>query len=161
MGGRRGRALALLVLGLALAGPLRAADDELLLVAPGELDELWKLDRDSWRDAVPADALRALGIGCAAVAFVIEADGRTSGARVLRDTPEGTFVEAAGRIASNLRFAPTRGNAARQPVYTYLTISFFAESRERIGSHVRRPVEVGDREDRLCRVAGFAPGSGD
>lgn len=43
MGGRGGRAIALLMLGLALAGPLRAAGDELLLVAPGELDQLPQL----------------------------------------------------------------------------------------------------------------------
>lgn len=143
----------LLALGLALARAAPAAgDDELWIVGPQHLDKVWTMDRDSWKSAIDQTAVKALGAGCVAVSFVVETDGRTSGARVLRAKPDGVFDEVGKAIAASLRFAPTPANEAAEPVFTYLTITFRGESG---GTRIGKSIRVGDAVDRLCAVAGF------
>jgi TonB family protein len=144
----------LLALGLALSLAAAAAEDEdLWIVGPQDLDKVWTMDRESWKSSIDQSAVKALGAGCAAVSFVVETDGRTSGARVLRGRPTGVYDEVAKRIADNLRFTPTAANQAAEPVFTYLTITFRGEVG---GSRIGKSIRVGDSVDRLCAVAGFS-----
>lgn len=145
------RVLLALGLGLALAAPA-AEQDELWIVGPQDLDKVWTMDRESWKASIDQTAVKALGAGCAAVSFVIETDGRTSGARVLRGRPSGVYDEVARQIADSLRFTPTAANDAAEPVFTYLTITFRGEVG---GSRLGKSIRVGDSVDRLCAVAGF------
>ena len=145
------RVLLALGLGLALAAPA-AEQDELWIVGPQDLDKVWTMDRESWKASIDQTAVKALGAGCAAVSFVIETDGRTSGARVLRGRPSGVYDEVAKQIADSLRFTATAANAAAEPVFTYLTITFRGEVG---GSRLGKSIRVGDSVDRLCAVAGF------
>ena len=145
------RVLLALGLGLALAAPA-AEQDELWIVGPQDLDKVWTMDRESWKASIDQTAVKALGAGCAAVSFVIETDGRTSGARVLRGRPSGVYDEVARQIADSLRFTPTSANEAAEPVFTYLTITFRGEVG---GSRLGKSIRVGDSVDRLCAVAGF------
>jgi len=138
-------------LGLAFAAPA-AEDAELWIVGPQDLDKVWTLDRDSWKASVDQSLVKALGAGCAAISFVVETDGRTSGARVLRGRPSGVFDEVGMQIAASLKFTPTPANAAAEPVFTYLTVSFRGEVG---GSRIGHGIMVGDNVDRLCAVAGF------
>lgn len=141
------------LLGLALAaGAPAAQDDELLVVAPRDLRKVWVLDRESWKSSVDQAAVKELGAGCAAVSFVIEPDGSTSGARVLRGKPAQVFDEVAKQIAASLRFAPTPDNPGAEAVFTYLTITFRGQAS---GSKIGKSIVVGDAVDRLCAVAGF------
>lgn len=144
----------LFALGLALSLAAAAAEDEdLWIVGPQDLDKVWTMDRESWKSSIDQTAVKALGAGCAAVSFVVETDGRTSGARVLRGRPTGVYDEVAKRIADNLRFTPTAANQAAEPVFTYLTITFRGEVG---GSRIGKSIRVGDSVDRLCAVAGFS-----
>ena len=153
MHARSGGRWMLLALGLGLAVAAAAAGDEdLWIVGPQDLDKVWTLDRDSWKSSVDQSAVKDLGAGCAAIAFVVEGDGRTSGARVLRGRPSGVFDEVGKRIADSLRFTPTAANAEAEPVFTYLTVSFRGEVG---GSRIGKSILVGDAVDRLCAVAGF------
>jgi hypothetical protein len=143
----------LLALGLGLALAAVAAEDEALwIVGPQDLDKVWTLDRDSWKSAIDQSAVKDLGAGCTAISFVVETDGRTSGARVLRGRPTGVFDEVGKQIAASLRFTHTAANAEAEPVFTYLTVSFRGTVG---GSRIGKSILVGDSVDRLCAVAGF------
>ena len=153
MNTRGGLRWVLWALGLGLALAATAAEDEdLWIVGPQDLDQVWTMDRESWKTSIDQSAVKALGAGCAAVSFVVETDGRTSGARVLRGRPSGVYDEVAKQIADSLRFTPTAANKAAEPVFTYLTITFRGEVG---GSRIGKSIRVGDSVDRLCAVAGF------
>lgn len=153
MNTRGGFRWVLWALGLGLALAATAAEDEdLWIVGPQDLDQVWTMDRESWKASIDQSAVKALGAGCAAVSFVVETDGRTSGARVLRGRPSGVYDEVAKQIADSLRFTPTAANKAAEPVFTYLTITFRGEVG---GSRIGKSIRVGDSVDRLCAVAGF------
>jgi hypothetical protein len=70
---------------------------------------------------------------CAAVGYVIEADGRTSSLRLLRVVPAMTERRADAMFAHVLqairrwRFEPTALNAAREPVYTWFAYALVLE----------------------------------
>jgi len=138
---------------LALAAPAGAADDDLLALAPDQLPKVWELDRRNWVEFV--DKADADSYGCAAVSFIIEADGKTSGFRLLRSVPEGDFADAAQRIVKEFRFEAGKLNAKRTPVFTYVTISFNGRGERTLGSNIRQPVTVDARLNRLCAVEGF------
>jgi TonB family protein len=139
---------------LLLAGSgAHGADDELLAVAPQQLPKAWELERRAWDEFVdPDDASR---YGCAAVSFIIEADGSTSDYRLLRSVPEGEFVDAAQRIVKAFQFEPGKLNAKRAAVFTYLTISFNGRGERSLGSNIRQPVTIDSRVNKLCAVEGF------
>lgn len=144
------RALAALV--ALVASPVApAADDDLLAVGPRDLAKVWKLQAKAWDVEVDATS----GIGCAAVSFVIEPDGSTTGYKLLRSAPEGDYVKAAQAIVGLFHFEPGPLNAKKEAVFTYLTISFNDLHDKALGSNIRKPITVDSRLNRMCAVEGF------
>lgn len=144
------RALAAL-LALAASSAVPAAEDDLLAVGPGDLAKVWKLDTKAWDVEVDSTS----GVGCAAVSFIIEPDGSTSGYKLLRSVPEGDYVKAAQAIVGMFRFEPGPLNPKHEAVFTYLTISFNDLRDKALGSNIRKPITVDSRLNRMCAVEGF------
>lgn len=151
------RRVVFVALALLLAGSAAAADDDLLAIAPDQLPKAWVLEKRNWVELI--DAADAGRYGCAAVSFIIEPDGSTSGFKVLRGVPEGEFDAAAKRIVAGFHFEPGRLNAKKAAVFTYLTISFNGKGERTLGSNIREPVTVDSRLNRMCAVEGFDFGS--
>lgn len=140
---------------LLLASPaVLAAGDDLLAVGPGDLPKVWKLQPKKWR--VDLDAVETKSsVGCAAVSFIIEPNGSTSGYKLLRSVPEGDYVKAAQAIVGMFRFEPGPLNPKHEAVFTYLTISFNDLHDKALGSNIRKPITVDSRLNRMCAVEGF------
>jgi TonB family protein len=146
------RALAVL---LALAAqPVLAADDDLLAVGPGELAKVWQREDRKINVRLDATDTKA-NVGCAAVSFIIEPNGRTSNFKLLRSVPEGDFQRAAKDVVAGFRFVPGTLNAKREAVFTYITITFNMRRDRTLGSNIRQPITIDERLNRMCAVEGF------
>ena len=140
---------------LLLASPAApAAGDDLLAVGPGDLPKVWKLQPKKWR--VDLDAVETKSsVGCAAVSFIIEPNGRTSNFKLLRSVPEGDYTRAAKDLVEQFRFDPGPLNAKKEAVFTYLTVTFNTRRDKTLGSNIRQPITIDSRLNRMCAVEGF------
>ena len=136
---------------LVLAGVSTAAEDDLLAVAPEQLPSVWKLEQRDWVKLV--DPHVAEQYGCAAVSFIIEPDGSTSGFRLLRGVPEGDFAEPAKRVVGAFPSSPGAQHE-RAAVFTYLTISFNAAASARWAATSASP-DCRFAPEPTLRVEGF------
>ncbi|HET7843015.1 MAG TPA: TonB family protein [Xanthomonadales bacterium] len=147
---RASAALALLL----SASVVLAAGDDLLAVGPQDLPKVWKLRHEKWK--VRTDTTDAkTGVGCAAISFVIEPNGRTSNFKVLRTVPEGDYEQAAKELAKAFRFEPGPMNAKKEAVFTYMTVTFNNRRDKTLGSNIREPITIDSRLNRMCAVEGF------
>ena len=124
-------ALSLLTLHAALAGAtptveLKAAEDEVLVVAEKELPRLWKYTRGRM-PTFDRQRLREHGHACVTLGFVIERSGRPSTIRVLKASPPGVFDAAAIATLRKVRYTPGPANHARAPVYSTITYTAFLD----------------------------------
>jgi len=114
------------VLALVASTPVATAPrvDELLVVAAQDLPRMWVIVRYG---ALKFDRrkLRDHGHACVSVGYVIEPDGRTSTARVLKSDPAGVFDASALSAVEKSRYKPGSRNANRAPVYTTATYTAF------------------------------------
>jgi hypothetical protein len=149
------------VLALALTTALLAAnapaadDEELVSLGPGDLSKYWARVPSSLMEGVGPKDLGREDAGCAAVAFIVEKDGSTSGFRLLRDMPPERFATIARKVVSNLKFEPTERNPHRQAVFTYVTISFRGADVQNFDTRRSSLITLDDRINDLCAVKGM------
>ncbi len=140
---------------LALAGldgtVARAAYVEPPDVPAAELRAYWRLDTSSWMDAVDRGEVLDLGMGCAAVAFDIDPDGRTSHVRVIRSRPSGRHHDAVVRIMRALRFVAAVP-ADPVAVRTRYVVTFGTNRERTLGTRISASVVVDDRTNRACAL---------
>ncbi|HEX6832999.1 MAG TPA: TonB family protein [Rudaea sp.] len=98
---------------------------------------------------------------CVALGFSIDADGKTENITVLRTVTNkpnekdaiAKFHAAAVQAAAQWRYEPAAENAARKPVYTYVTLSeSFSPTNVTKEAAMKHAHEVDD----ACRIADFA-----
>jgi hypothetical protein len=143
-----------------LAVAAAPADEELLSVTPSELSKLWTRDATNVEQGIGPKDIPRDAIGCAAVGFIVEHDGRTSSVKLLRGEPAGLWTAVASKVVANLRYSPAPGNAGRQPVFTYLTVSFVGTGTQFLGSHRAPRVRVDDVAlNPACAVKGMEFGT--
>ncbi len=100
--------------------PPRASTAKVLpviAVAASQLPDYWLLQDDN-EAAPPATAGRSLQLGCVAVNFGIDVEGRSFGGQIRKSWPQGRFVEYALAEVPRWQFEPAAGNPVRQPVRT-------------------------------------------
>ena len=112
-------ALVLLTLGAAVL----ADEDSVLVLDKDGADTLWDIDKVK-RPMYPRDAAINNVEGCAAVAFIIEENGKTSSHQPLVGAPSEIFIKPSLKAVKGWRFKPTESNPQRTPIYTYQVISF-------------------------------------
>lgn len=89
----------------------------------GELGDWWvQTERVSPRYPL-AQARKAME-GCAAIGFVIEADGTTGSHRAILSQPPEAFSEAALEAIEQWRFSASDSNPGHRPVSTNVVVSF-------------------------------------
>jgi hypothetical protein len=131
-----------------------APSDELLAVAPDQLDLLWQPERTHWQvELANTETLSVLG-GCATATLIIEKDGRTSDVKVVRTIPEGAYDLTAKRLFKRMRFAPTALNKQPEATYSAMTITFepMAGHTKAVGSNVRRKAPDPQELRKACAI---------
>jgi TonB family protein len=97
----------------AQAGSVIALDDK--------LDAYWVVEKKV-APAYPEQALSDGTSGCAAVGFIIQADGKTSDHKVLAHSPNNVFDRSAIQAAKRFRYTPSEQNPDK---VTALTVNAF------------------------------------
>ncbi|HET6546731.1 MAG TPA: TonB family protein, partial [Rhodanobacteraceae bacterium] len=102
-----------LLLAAAFAAAPQTASDSLAVVLPEDRDAYWQIDKARTKaPRYPQRALRTRTSGCAAVAFVIEADGSVSRAWPVVETARSGFGNAAVKSIETWQFTPGSQNIA-------------------------------------------------
>lgn len=112
--------LLLSLLGALLAPGLAMAvedDEEVLAVSPEDAARLWKRVSGNSEIDLPGSAQR-YGAGCAAISYVIEANGTVSTIRMLHAYPRKEVGDAVAKWVASWRMEPTSSNLEKAPVYT-------------------------------------------
>jgi TonB family protein len=99
----------------AQAGSVIALDDQ--------LDAYWIIDKKV-APVYPERALIKETSGCAAVGFIIEADGRTSNHKVLAHSPNNVFDRTSIRAARQFRYKPSAQNPDKVTALTLNSFTF-------------------------------------
>jgi hypothetical protein len=88
-----------------------------IALAPAQLPDYWLLQDEDTPES-PATAGRSLQLGCVAINFGIDVEGRSFGGQIRKSWPQGKFVEYALAEVPTWQFEPAPGNPLRQPVRT-------------------------------------------
>jgi hypothetical protein len=130
------RRLLLLIL-MAVAQPLLAAAPAVdalpagvQKIPPDRLAHFWLLDSDSAQANVPNSGYGLDAPTCVAVSYLIEKNGTTSHVKLERVVPPGPLGKVAANVVKGMRFAPTKDNAGKDPVFTYVVMPFNAPGAE-------------------------------
>lgn len=108
-----------------LALPLVAFDaSNIRAVQPEQLDHYWVMTNTEIDADVPNFGRNLDKPTCAAVTYLIGADGKTRDIVVRRVVPAGDLGKVAISAVADLHYAPVAGNSAREPVYTYIIMPF-------------------------------------
>jgi TonB family protein len=86
-----------------------------------QLDAYWVVEKKV-APAYPERALNDGTSGCAAVGFIIQADGKTSDHKVLAHSPNNVFDRSAIQAAKRFRYTPSEQNPDK---VTALTVNAF------------------------------------
>ncbi len=112
-----------LLLLLAASNTVMASEDELLVVAPADLNQYWTVTKRK-APTYPRTQLRQGIEGCVTLGFIIEANGKVSSPKVIAAEPGRVFAAAAIKAIKRWRFEPSGSNASATPVYTTQTLNF-------------------------------------
>lgn len=93
-------------------------------VKPDRLSQYWTLDNNSVEAEVPNMARGIAAPTCAAVSFVVEADGSTSRVKVQKVVPESQLRGIAESMGKHIRFNPTTTNMGRDRVFSWLIFPY-------------------------------------
>lgn len=93
-------------------------------VKPDRLSYYWTLDNSSVEADVPNLARGIAAPSCAAVSFIVEADGRTSRVKVQKVVPESQLRGIAESMGKHIRFNPTTNNMGRDRVFSWLIFPY-------------------------------------
>lgn len=137
------KSLACVVFGLCASfGALAQSVDAPKVVVPDKLDSYWVLLKDSVQADVPNIAKNINQPGCAAVSFVIDANGSTSQIKVQRVVPAGDLGRIAISMAGHMRFEPTVANSGRSRVFSWLIFPFNAPADATARSDMMKPCAI-------------------
>jgi hypothetical protein len=100
------------------------AASSLRAVPPGQLDHYWLMTNTEIEADVPNFGKNLDKPTCAAVTYMIGADGKTRDIVVRRVVPAGDLAMVAKSAVADLHYAPASGNSAREPVFTYIIMPF-------------------------------------
>lgn len=112
-----------LLLLLTASSTVTASEDELLVVAPADLNQYWTVTKRK-APTFPRTQLRQGIEGCVTLGFIIEANGKVSSPKVIAAEPGRVFAAAAIKAIKRWRFEPSGSNASATPVYTTQTLNF-------------------------------------
>jgi hypothetical protein len=117
-----GRAIFVAV-ALANASAVFAASN-IRAVQPGQLGHYWVMTNTEIDADVPNYGRNLEKPTCAAVTYLIGADGKTRDIVVRRVVPAGDLGKVAISAVADLHYAPVADNSAREPVFTYIIMPF-------------------------------------
>lgn len=123
-------------------------------VAPDRLAHYWLLDSDSAQANVPNSGAGLNDPTCVAVSYLIEKNGTTSHVKLEKVIPPGPLAKVAANVVKGMRFAPTKDNAGKTPVLTYVVMPFNAP-----GAESAAPADRAERKRVIdpCNLADFQP----
>jgi hypothetical protein len=93
-------------------------------VQPGQRDAYWVMTNTSLDVDVPNSGVNLSKPTCAAVTYMIGADGVTRDIVVRKTIPAGDLKTVAASAVKDMQYVPGANNAAREPVFTYIIIPF-------------------------------------
>jgi hypothetical protein len=99
-------------------------------IPPDRLAHYWLLVPESAQANAPNSGAGLNTPTCVAVSYVIEKNGTTSHVKLEKAIPPGPLAKVAANVVKGMRFAPTRDNAAKDPVFTYVVVPFNAPGAE-------------------------------
>lgn len=106
-------------------------DGGLIVVTSDQLEQYW-ISAKKVAPIYPNTALQRSVQGCAAVSYVIEADGSTSSHNPIASSPSGIFNKSAIKAASQFRYEPSEENTERTAVFTTNTFTYEITSGRKI-----------------------------
>lgn len=121
--------LSLVIRGIAIASATLIATcafaaSNLRAVPPEQLDHYWLMTNTEIDADVPNFGRNLDKPTCAAVTYMIGADGKTREIVVRRVVPAGDLASVAKSAVADLHYAPASANSAREPVFTYIIMPF-------------------------------------
>lgn len=117
-------------------------------VKPERLAHYWSLDPRSVEADVPNMARGIDAPTCAAISFVVEANGTTSRVKVQRIVPDSPLRGIAEGMGKRLRFTPTTNNMGRDRVFSWLIFPFNLPADPQRRTELMKP----------CAIDAIAPG---
>jgi len=125
-------------------------------IPPDRLANFWLLDSNSAQANVPNSGYGLDAPTCVAVSYLIEKNGMTSHVKLERVVPPGPLGKVAANVVKGMRFAPTKDNAGKDPVFTYVVMPFNAP-----GAESTAPADQAERKRVLepCNLPDFLPGA--
>jgi hypothetical protein len=125
-------------------------------IPPDRLAHFWLLDSNSAQANVPNSGYGLDAPTCVAVSYLIEKNGTTSHVKLERVVPPGPLGKVAANVVKGMRFAPTKDNAGKDPVFTYVVMPFNAP-----GAESTAPADRAERKRVLdpCNLPDFLPGA--
>lgn len=111
-------------------------------VKPDRLAHYWALDNNSVEAEVPNMARGIAAPTCAAVSFVVEADGSTSRVKVQKIVPDSQLRGIAESMGKHIRFNPTTNNMGRDRVFSWLIFPFNMPTDPAKRSAVMQPCAI-------------------
>jgi hypothetical protein len=125
-------------------------------IPPDRLAHFWLLDSSSAQANVPNSGYGLDAPTCVAVSYLIEKNGTTSHVTLERVVPPGLLGKVAANVVKGMRFAPTKDNAGKDPVFTYVVMPFNAP-----GAESTAPADRAERKRVLdpCNLPDFLPGA--
>ena len=122
-------------------------------IAPERLQNYWLL-ADTGQANIPNSGSNLNAPSCAAVSYVVEKDGSTSHVKLEKLVPEGDLGKVAVSVVAAMRFAATKQNQGKTPVFTYVVMPFNLPD-----ANSPSAAERGERARVLaaCRLDNFAP----
>lgn len=101
-----------------------SAASNIRAVAPEDLGHYWVMTNTEIEADVPNIGRNMDKPACAAVTYLIGADGVTRDIVVRRVVPAGDLGKVAASAVADLHYAIAAGNEAREPVFTWIIIPF-------------------------------------
>jgi hypothetical protein len=135
-------------------GPAEGLPAGVQKIPPDRLAHYWLLDASSAQANVPNSGYGLNTPTCVAVSYLIEKNGTTSHVKLERAIPPGPLAKVAANVVKGMRFAPTKDNAGKDPVLTYVVMPFNAPGAE--------STALADRAERKrvldpCNLPDFLP----
>lgn len=107
-----------------LSAAAASAASNIRAVQPEQLGHYWVMTNTEIDADVPNYGRNLEKPTCAAVTYLIGADGKTRDIVVRRVVPAGDLGKVASSAVADLHYAPVPDNSAREPVFTYIIMPF-------------------------------------
>ncbi len=99
-------------------------------IPPERLAHYWLLVPESAQANAPNSGAGLDVPTCVAVSYLVEKNGTTSHVKLEKAVPPGPLGKVAANVVKGMRFAPTKDNAGKDPVFTYVVMPFNAPGAE-------------------------------